>query len=263
MALAALAMLPLPVLVGCGAKYDIGTQFTTPQRVDRGIVVILPGIEGESAANRDIRKGLYDAGIPYALVIYRWGALLPGPGGMFINQTNVPRNRQMGQELAEQIAQYQRNHPRRPVFLIGHSAGGGIAVFTLEELANIQGAEPIEGAFLLSASISANYPLDSALRMVRRGIVNTYNPDDRLLKEGTGTFGNVDGGRGDSAGRTGFSRSYPNVYEREITNERVREEFGKASAPHFVATKAELIEKYVPAWLLSETWPPARPGMRP
>ena len=97
----------LPLLGGCGAvgRYDLDNEYTSPARVDKGAVVILPGIEGESAANRDIRKGLYDAGIPYALVIYRWGSLLPGPGGMFINQTNVGRNRKMGKELAEQIAQ--------------------------------------------------------------------------------------------------------------------------------------------------------------
>ena len=252
----------LVTVVGC-TKYDVGTKYTSAQRVDQGLVVILPGIEGESGANRDIRKGLNDAGIPYALLIYRWGAMMPGPAGMLINQTNVSRNHRVGQELAEQVAQYQRNHPNRPIFLIGHSAGGGIAVFTLEELAKIKGAKPIEGAFLLSASISADYPLDGALRMVRRGIVNTYNPEDHLLKEGTGAFGNVDGGRGDSAGRTGFKRSYARVYERKITNERVKNEFGSAGAAHFVVTKSQLIEKYAPAWLLSETWPPAKPGEKP
>ena len=111
------ALVAAAILGGCG-KYDVGTRFTTPERIDRGLVVILPGIEGESGANRNIRKGFYDADVPYALVIYRWGSMVPGPGGMFINQTNVARNRQMGQELAEQIAQYQRNHPGRPIFLI-------------------------------------------------------------------------------------------------------------------------------------------------
>ncbi len=135
-------------------------------------------------------------------------------------------------------------------------------MFILEELAKTEGVKPIEGAFLLSASISADYPLDYALRMVRRGIVNTYNPEDRLLKEGIETFGNVDGGRGDSAGRTGFSRSYLNVYEREITNERVQEEFNKTGSPHFIVTEAELIEKYAPVWLLRETWPPPQPDIK-
>ncbi len=98
--------------------------------------------------------------------------------------------------------------------------------------------------------------------MTRRGIVNTYNPADHLLKEGTGAFGNVDGGHGDSAGRTGFKRSYARVYEREVASERVSREFDSAGAAHFSVTKAKLIEKYAPAWLLSETWPPTRPALK-
>ena len=252
-AVSALVCLLVVFATGC-ARYDTDTVFTSAARVNRGLVVILPGIEGESAANRDIRKGLYDAGIPYALVIYRWGSLLPGPGGMLINQTNTDRNRKMGKELADQIAQYQQNHPGRPVFLAGHSAGGGIAVFALEELGKIEGARPVEGAFLLSSSISADYDLTAALHMTRRGLVNVSNPEDRLLDRGTATFGNVDGTKGDSAGRTGFRRRYPNVYERRVT----AEERGVSGLPHFVATNARIIAERAPAWILSERWPVPR-----
>jgi pimeloyl-ACP methyl ester carboxylesterase len=238
-------------MVGC-TKYDTGTKFTTQQRVGQGLVVILPGIEGESGANHNIRRGLFDADIPYALVIYRWGALVPGPGGMLINQTNVSRNRNEGKELAEEIALYQTKYPNRPIFLIGHSGGGGIAVFALESLGQIPGAKPVTGAFLLSASISADYNLSAALRMTQRGLVNVYNPEDSLLK-GTATFGNMDGGRGTSAGRTGFQRKYPKVFERRITGR----EAGVSDSAHFVATNAKLIAERAPAWLLSDSWPPA------
>ena len=249
----------LPLAEGCG-RYDLNAHYADSSRVDQGLVVILPGIEGESKANRDIREGLYRAGIPYALVIYRWGSLIPGPGGMLLNQTNVARNRRMADELAEQVVQYQQKHPGKPVFLIGHSAGGGIAVFTLEALGKIPEALPVEGAFLLSASISSDYDLTDALRMTRRGLINVSNKDDRLLNSGTAAFGNVDGKRGDSAGRTGFNRAYPKVFERPITNEQARRELGIRGAPHFIATKEQLIEKYAPAWILSETWPPPRAG---
>lgn len=244
---------------GCGA-YDINNQYVDQPRADQGLVVILPGIEGESAANQDIRAGLYKAGISYALVIYRWG--VPGPAGMLINQTDVVRARQKGAEIAEQIATYQQKHPGKPVFIIGHSAGGGVSVFTLEALGGISGAQPIDGAFLLSSSISSDYDLSAALRMTRRGIVNVSNKDDELLNSGTATFGNVDGKKGPSAGRTGFYGRYPNLFERPITNAQVAQEFGMAGPSHFVATKEQLIEKYAPAWIMSPTWPPARPGSR-
>jgi pimeloyl-ACP methyl ester carboxylesterase len=247
---------------GCSTEpFDTNNQYTTSSRVDSGLVVILPGIEGESGANHDIRAGLYKAGLPYALVIYRWG--VPGLGGMLVNQTDVERNRSSARELAGYIASYQANHPGKPVFIIGHSAGGGIAVFALESLDRVSGGQPVTGVFLLSASISSSYNLVPALRMTQRGLVNVSNSGDNLLNGGTATFGNVDGGRGDSAGRTGFYRSYSKVFERPITNEGVWKKEGILSAPHFLATKEQLIEKYAPAWILSPSWPPARPGTNP
>lgn len=247
---------------GC-APYDVNNKYVDQPRADQGLVVILPGIEGESAANQDVREGLYQAGIPYALVIYRWGSPVPGPAGMLANQTDVGRARQQAADIASQIVQYQQKHPGKPIFIIGHSAGGGISVFILEALGQIPGALPVEGAFLLSSSISSDYNLSGALRMVRRGIVNVSNKDDELLNSGTATFGNVDGKKGPSAGRTGFFSSYPNVFERAITNAMVAQEFGMAGPAHFAATKEQLVQKYAPAWIMSPTWPPARTGTRP
>ena len=245
----------LAVMAGCATeKVDLNTAYTSPEQVAKGLVVILPGIEGEGAANQDIRRGLYKARVPYALGIYRWGSPMPGIG-MIINQTDTARNRREATELAKRIAAYQVKNPGKPIFLIGHSGGGGVAVFTLEALAQTPGAKPIEGAFLLSASISANYDLTEALRMTRRGLVNVANPEDQLLNSGTAIMGNVDGGHGDSAGRTGFHRSYPNLYQKRITAASL----GVSGSPHFVATNASVIARRAPAWINSQTWPP--PGL--
>lgn len=250
-------------MAGCGGmsgggsgldRVNMDPGFVNEERAERGVVVILPGIEGESSANHEIRQGLRDGGIPYALAIYRWGS-----GNMLANQVDVEGNRRKAAELAQRIVTYQQRHPGRPVFLLGHSAGGGMAVFALEYLGQIPGARPVDGVFLLSASISADYDLSTALRMTRRGLANVSNPDDRMLKEGTGTFGNVDGGKGDSAGRTGFLRRYRNVYERQLTSAEVLRDVGETGPAHFAATKNKLIAKYAPAWIMTEVWPPARP----
>lgn len=234
---------------GC-EKVDWNTYFTSPERMDRGLVIILPGIEGESAANQDIRKGLDDAGVPYALAIYRWGFPMPGVG-LYMNQTDTEGNRRAARELAEHLLEYQKNFPGRPIFLSGHSAGGGEVVFTLEALADL-GAEPVEGVFCLAASISSDYRLDKALPMTRRGLVNIWNPEDGLLNTGATFFGNVDGGHAPSAGRAGFQHDYPNVFNVKITSAEV----GVYGDPHYISTNASLISKYGPVWLNSETWPP-------
>jgi len=236
--------------VGCD-RVDMNAQFVNEERSRQGLVVILPGIEGHSAANQSIRQGLYDANVPYALAIYSWGFPVPGVG-LYVNQTNAAGNREAGKELAGRIQQYRSNYGKdRPIFLIGHSGGGGVAIFALEALAAM-GSDPVEGAFLLSASISSNYPLATALRMTRRGIVNVYNPEDELLNSGTAIFGNVDGGRGPSAGRTGFQSRHDRLFEQRITSR----ELGIAGDPHFIATNARLIQRHAPAWVNSRTWPP-------
>jgi hypothetical protein len=233
---------------------NLDSHFVSESRADKGVVVILPGIEGESLANHNIRQGLADGGVPYALVIYRWGFPVPGIG-LMVNQTNATANRKAGSELAEAIVRYQQKRPGRPVFLIGHSGGGGVAIFALEALAGMPGARPIEGAFLLHASISADYPLGRALGMTRRGIANAYNPEDTaMLSVGTGMFGNVDGGRGPTAGLHGFASRHPKLYQKPIR----ASDAGVISDPHFVLTQARLISQRAPDWIMNANWPPPR-----
>ena len=243
------AALLLTASAGC-EKADWNTYFTSPERMDKGLVIILPGIEGESAANQDIRKGLDDAGVPYALAIYRWGFPMPGIG-LYMNQTDTAGNRRAAGELAQHLVTYQQNFPGRAIFMVGHSAGGGEVVFALEALADL-GAEPVEGVFLLAASISSDYPLDKALPMTRRGLVNVWNPEDGLLNTGATFFGNVDGGNAPSAGRAGFQRDYAKVFNVKITSA----EIGVYGDPHYISTNASLIAKYGPMWVNSPTWPP-------
>jgi pimeloyl-ACP methyl ester carboxylesterase len=252
-ALAALAV----TLCGCGPsslkdRMDLDAKYASPDRLAKGLVVILPGIEGESAANRDIRKGLDEGGVPYALVIYRWGFPVPGLG-LLVNQTDTAGDRRAGADLAAGIVKYQSNHPDCPIFLVGHSAGGGVAIFALEALADVPNAKPVTGAILLSSSISADYSLDRALRMIERGLVNGFNPDDTaMLGAGTAMFGNVDGGHGDSAGRTGFHRAYAKLYQFKVNPAEVH----KLADPHFILTDADLLAEHAPAWVCAEVWPP-------
>ncbi len=241
-------------LAGCATgtkeKVDGDAHFVNPDRMNKGLVIILPGIEGEDSANRDVRKGLDDAGVSYGLAIYRWGFPVPGLG-LLVNQTDTAGNRRAAVELANGIVRYQVKHPGCPVFLVGHSAGGGVAVFTLEALADLPGARPVRGAILLSSSISADYPLVKALKMTQCGIVNGYNPQDNvMLGTGTAMFGNVDGQHGDSAGRTGFHETHPKLFQFKASVG------GDQGDPHFIMTESDRVAKHAPRWILSETWPP-------
>lgn len=191
--------------IGCSPTNE---EYVTDVRLAEGLVVILPGIEGEGTNSYNIRRGLLSAGVRSALPIYRWGRPIP-LAGVLLNQTDFIGNRLAAGRIARFIENYQDSHPDKPVWMIGHSGGGGIAVFAAEEL---EENRKIDGLVLLSASISGNYDLTKALRHCRRGIVNFYSGRDEIL--GATIFvGNVDGGRARSAGLGGFDRSPSGLHE--------------------------------------------------
>ena len=246
---------------GCAVEPDTGVS-TFGDR-DKGLVIILPGIQGNGSINEDIRQALIGSGVQCAVEIRQWGFLIPGVK-LLVNQVNVPGNRHAARKIAEQIATYQARRPDRPVYLIGHSGGAGVGVFALEHLGQIPRARPITGAVLLSASISNDYDLTAALRQSREGIVNFYNDHDvALLGIGTTLLGNVDGGRSPSAGRSGFrppgpgdasalQSAYAKLYQVRMTRDMVHH----GSDPHVVATSRPFIAAYVAEWIMDQTWPP-------
>jgi pimeloyl-ACP methyl ester carboxylesterase len=248
-------MLAAIVLCGCGGENDIvlnNAPYTTEARKSRGLVVILPGIDGPSRANQNTRAGLARSGVQAAMPIYPWGVPIPG-AGLLVNQTNVLGNRMAGANLAEYIQAYQRQYPGRPVFLIGHSGGGGVAVFAAEAM---PAGQKIDGLVLLSASLSADYDLSKALARLKRGIVNFYNPSDRaLLGVGTTIMGNVDGGHGASAGLEGLRSGSSRVWNRRVSS------YG--GDPHFAATRSSFVAGSVAPWILASSWPPGYAAAEP
>jgi pimeloyl-ACP methyl ester carboxylesterase len=237
---------------GCGAD---NAAFLTEDRMANGLVIILPGIEGVSSMNRNIRAGLVDAGVYRAMPIYSWGRPIPGVG-MLLNQMDFVGNRLAGARIARMIVEYQSNHPGRPVHVIGHSGGGGVAVFVAE---GMPPEAKLNGLILLSASIWHGYDLTKALSRCKSGIVNFYNrQDSALLGLGTTLTSNVDGMRGPSAGLIGFKvpddpakrSSYRRLYQREITSA-----MGYGD-PHAAATEPHFVSTYVAGWLRSG-WPTA------
>ena len=246
-------ILALLLLIGCGSN----KRFLTEERLSQGLVIILPGIEGESSNNRDIRRGLVMAKVSRALPIYSWGRPVP-VAGILLNQMDVIGNRLAGAEIAKMIVRYQDSHPGKPVHIIGHSGGGGVAVFAAERLP--EGRE-VDGLILLSPSISSGYNLTRALSRCKNGIVNFYSRADvGLLVIGTTLAGNVDGVRGPAAGALGFQRpkasddspkmlAYAKLYQVQLTDDAM-----EADA-HIAATRAGFVWTYVAPWVKSENWP--------
>jgi pimeloyl-ACP methyl ester carboxylesterase len=249
-----LATLSITIFCGC----ENNAAFMTPERLDAGLVVILPGIEGESGANQNIRKGLSIAGVDHSLQIWHWGRPIPGIG-VFLNQIDFIGNYLAAERLAQRIVKYQDAHPGRPVHIIGHSGGGGIAVFVAMAMPK---GRKVDGLVLLSASISSNHDMTKALGNCSSGIVNFYNTGDgALLGLATTVLGNVGGAHGLSAGLTGFTLpkesagsekqlAYQKLYQVSMT-----EAMTNGSTPHFAATQPSFVSSYIAPWIASSTWP--------
>lgn len=180
-------------LSGCGSQMVLNEG-----ALDRGLVILLPGIDGRALYNEAACHALADSGVAMAVELCDWTA----PLGPLFNQTAVGRNREVAGRLAERIVSYLRQHPNGQVYLIGHSGGTAIAVWAAEALPD---GQRVEGIILLASSLSPGYELSAALAHTRGGIVSFYSSlDGGLLGVGTGLVGTMDGLHGPSAGLDGF-----------------------------------------------------------
>ncbi|MBI1347330.1 hypothetical protein GC163_13705 [bacterium] len=177
-----------------------------PERLDQGLVLILPGIEGRSFLNIAILQGLLDASVPYALEIVDWTT-----GNKFLALYHLRsrrRNLKAAAELAQRIVEYQRDYPGRPVWIIGHSGGGGMALWTALALPE---ETQLTGLVLLAAAISPGYELAPVLTKLQRGLWTFSSYLDCIFTGlGTTLFGTLDGRHGPAVGMVGFHETTVN-----------------------------------------------------
>lgn len=179
-----------------------------PDRLDHGLVLILPGIEGRSFLNISLMQGLIDGGVPYGMEIVDWTT-----GNKFLALYHLRswrRNVRQAAQLAERIVDYQRTHPGRPVWIIGHSGGAGLTMLTLAALPE---GTRVTGVILLAAALSPGFDLSAAMSKVERGIWSYHSWNDWIFVGlGTTLFGTMDGWHMPGAGMLGF-RARPGLVQ--------------------------------------------------
>ncbi len=285
-------LLALIIIVGCmttGCGYvrsmvNSDQPYMAPDRIDKGLVIVLPGIEGRSPLNEDICRGLSDGGVDCAIELMDWTSW----AGPLYDQRAQDRNRRKASEIAALILNYKQTHPGTPVTLVGQSGGGAMAIWTAEAL------PPdcmVDGIILLAASLSPNYDLELALVKTRRGIVSFHSSKDWLLLGfGTTVVGTMDGEHSSSAGKVGFEiplavPAYKKLYQIPWSQEMASTGY---TGRHMNSGAKEFVVEYVvpfvraPKWnqamvdhVLAHNWqpslreisspapPPPTPGYRP
>ncbi len=233
---------------GCGYY-----QYVTAERLDRGLVIVLPGIEGRSRFNEAICDGLADGGVDWAIELYDW-TTWPGP---LFNLQAHHRNRRKAMELAARIVRYTMKRPDRPVVLVGQSGGGAIGVWTAEA---VPPGEKIDGIIMLATSLSPKYTLDVALSNSRRGIVSFHSSRDWFfLGVGTAMHGTMDRRFGFSAGCMGFElpedKARTGFYRKlfQIAWDKKMAEKGNQGL-HLTSGAARFVSFYVAPLILADKW---------
>ncbi len=175
-------------------------QRCEPERMERGLVLIYPGIEGRSFLNIAILQGLLDAGVESAIEIVDWTT-----GNKFLALYHLRswrRNLRIAQSEAERIVRYQQQYPDRPVWIVGHSGGAGMAVLVAEAL---PATHKLQGIVLLAGALSPGYDLRRARAKCEQGMWSFHSLLDWLfVGVGTTLFGTIDGRHGPGAGMLGF-----------------------------------------------------------
>jgi pimeloyl-ACP methyl ester carboxylesterase len=122
------------------------------------------------------------------------------------------RNQRAAQAIARKIMDYQAAYPGRPVYLIGHSGGGAMALLAT---ALLPPENRITGIILLAPAISPRFDLLPALGRTERGIWHFSSPlDCFFLGVGTVLLGTLDGRHTIAAGACGFGLP-PTLTERQ------------------------------------------------
>jgi pimeloyl-ACP methyl ester carboxylesterase len=241
-------------LGGCAAGkiFASGEQpYVTNQRMERGLVLVLTGIEGRSSFNEGIAEGLAKGGVPYAVEIDDWTFSC----SVLLNLESQTHNRRTAAEIAQRIIRYKWAYPDRPVFLVGQSGGGAMAAWIAEAMES----ENLDGIILLAATLSPDYRLDLALSKSIRGIVNFYSPRDVLmLGLGTNMFRTMDGEFTSSAGRVSFTvpRLRPPIYDKLYQvcwNSKMASGTGNAGS-HLSSGDQEFVARYVAPLVQAGAW---------
>jgi len=237
----------IALLAGCRATQP----YVAPSRLDRGLVIVLPGCEGRGLLNKAICKGLNDGGIDCAIELSDWTSAW----GPLYNLRAEERNRQQAAEIADRIVRYQLAYPDRPVVLVGHSGGGAMAAWTAEAMPP---EHKVDGVIMLAVAISPTYMLDQALRNSVRGVISFHSLRDWVLT-GTRLAGTMDGLHGPSAGRVGFqvarAEQRPQIYDKifEIPWQPEMSQTGHTGG-HLGYGVASFVAAYVSPLVAAERW---------
>lgn len=237
-------VLGLSLVFGCASTPRMPAPWSAP------VVFYLDGAGGGGLLTdwgAGVREGLRLAGADAEFRQFVWQT---GLGLAADQMASLDYKRERAAALAKEITALRRSAPRRPIHVVGLSAGTAVAVFALEALPD---GCAIDTLVLLGSSLSSHYELSPALAHVDRCYV-FVSREDRVLSMLVPLAGTADRERcgACSAGLLGFHwppQADPHraqLYSR-LENIDWRPEFAAAGhfGGHTDAVNASFVRAYV------------------
>ena len=170
----------------------------------KGLAVFVAGLNwfGVRWGLRRATAGLRDAGFGGTMVYWQWHSR---PEGMFGVPAYLYRARfePEGRAVAEFITAWRREHPDGPIYLLGCSAGGYIALRALELLGD---GVCVTSAAMISAAFAPACDLRGALaRVAGPMVISSSWLDWLVLGLGTSVLGTSDGRHTPAVGMVGLA----------------------------------------------------------
>lgn len=178
-----------------------------PATESAGLLLVLPGV-GNTRFHLDGFVTRARQQLPgFTVVVRPWGV----PLMTLHNLRAHERNLEVARDIADEIASWRRDHPAAPIYLVGYSGGGGMAVLAVAALA---ADISIDRLVLVAPAISPDYPVaDVLLPKVDEFVVNYASERDLQVGWGTRTFGTIDRVVSDSAGAVGFTADHERLVQ--------------------------------------------------
>lgn len=181
----------------------IGCANHPPESGPAGVAFVVPGAGGDGSDYNALRDELHRAG--FGVRTHRWGA---APALFALNFSNQSIHDIAEAELVDRIHAVPGD---TRVIVIGHSAGGGVALGAAGRLQH----RSIDVLILLHPSVSPGYDLAPALAHVAEAAHHFHSQHDTtFLSWRTRNFGTYDRIKSPAAGNVGFASTHERLHQR-------------------------------------------------
>lgn len=204
-----------------------------------GRVLVFPGIYNVRFHLAGFIAALQRQLPAFRIEVRTWGTPLLPLYNLVAHRSNL----ETAQRMAHELTEWRQAHRSAPLYVVGYSGGGGIALLTAAALPE---SVSLDRLVLVAPAISPRYPLgDAVLPRVSEFVASYSSVMDVQVAWGTRAFGTIDRERTSSAGAVGFALDHERLLQWHWSREMRR--IGHGGRHHSYLNRAWQARALLPA----------------